>query len=312
MQTREKLVKLQAKANSIFLGKQKVIHLATLSLICQGHLLIEDRPGVGKTTLANMLAKLFGLKESRIQFTNDLLPADLIGSMIFEQKTGDFSFKHGPIFGNLIIADELNRATPKTQSAMLQCMEERSISIDGENYPLPSPFIVMATQNPFQFIGTFELPESQIDRFFMGLIIDYPQREAEKEILLAKQNPREILPQLESMINKEELQLLKQALGNIAVAATLVDYILDIIDASRNRAAGLFPADCLPLSVRAGLDLTMAARAQAYLNDRNYVIPDDIQFVAPAILGHRIAGNKGIAYGVQIVEEALKKIAIKV
>lgn len=311
MQERAKLTQLIDQANNIFLGKQNIIHLATLSILCQGHLLIEDRPGVGKTTLATLLAKLFGLKESRIQFTNDLLPTDLIGAMIYEQRTGEFTFKHGPIFGNMVIADELNRATPRTQSAMLQCMEERSISIDGENYPLPFPFVVMATQNPFQFIGTFELPESQIDRFFMGLVIDYPDRQSEKNILTSSTSARVSIDHLNALLTKEDLLAIKQLISQVHVSDAIVEYILDIIAFSRKENLFEGNADHLPLSVRAGLDLTNAAKAHAFTQGREFVTPDDIQFIAPAIIGHRLGGNRGILFGQNLAEKIIASITVR-
>ncbi len=304
-----KIVEIENRANELFLGKEKIIHLACLSLLCQGHLLIEDRPGVGKTTLASIMAKLFGLNDSRIQFTNDLLPTDLLGAMIYDQQAGAFSFKHGPIFGNLVIADELNRATPKTQSAMLQCMEERSITVDGEHYPLPNPFIVMATQNPFQYVGTFELPESQIDRFFMGLIISYPDRQAESKLLMNSHRPRELLTSVPSILNRDEWTSLTQQIKQVSLSENIVNYILDIIEATRSPNQ-IFPDDIIPLSVRAGLDLSLAAKAEAFYHNRSYVLPDDVQLVASSILGHRLAGNRGMAYGQQMMEQALSRIAI--
>lgn len=309
MQERERIIDLLNQANAIFLGKDKIIRLACLSLLCQGHLLIEDRPGVGKTTLATMLARLFGLQESRIQFTNDLLPADLIGSMIYDQRSAEFTFKHGPIFGNLVIADELNRATPRTQSAMLQCMEERTLTIEGENYPLPFPFIVMATQNPFQFVGTFELPESQIDRFFMGLIIEYPDRQSEKQILTTTTSARAHIEHLTAAVGKDDLIAIKKEIGSIHLSDPLIEYILDIIQYSRsNQNSG---QGMLPLSVRAGIDLTTAAKASAFLEGRNYVTPDDVQYVAPSIIGHRLAGNKGMLFGHEMVKQILEKISVR-
>lgn len=292
------------KASEIFLGKESKIKLALVSLLADGHLLIEDIPGVGKTTLVYLLGKLFNLNVSRIQFTNDLLPADILGTMIFDRESGSFSYNKGPIFGNLILADELNRANPKTQSALLQVMEERSITIEGETYQMDAPFIVMATQNPNQYIGTFELPESQLDRFFMSMSIDLPSRNYEKEIITGGPT-RYAIDSLTPLFDKFELVSMRKNVEKIHVSQEILDYILDLIEEGRRSTT-----DHSNFSVRASIDLTKASKAMAFLNQRDYVTPDDVQAVAPSVLGHRIAMGTGIKRGRIMIEEIIRKVEV--
>ncbi len=269
-------------ANRIILGKAQNLRLALSCLIAGGHLLIEDVPGVGKTTLAHLLARLIGLQFQRIQFTSDLLPADIIGVSIFDRESAAFRFHPGPVFAQLILADEINRATPKTQSALLEAMEERQVTADGETMPLPAPFFVIATQNPTHQIGTFPLPESQLDRFLMRIRIGYPDREAERALLMGEDR-RELLQRQEPVIRPEDLVALQRAAAAVTVSDRLVDYVQALIESTRHSAdfAG-------GLSPRAGLALLSAARAWALIENRDHVLPEDVQAVFPHIAGHRL------------------------
>lgn len=269
-------------ASKIILGKEKTIRLAIACLLSKGHLLIEDLPGVGKTTLAHVLAKLLGLDFSRIQFTSDMLPADILGVSVYERETGQFHFHPGPIFSQLVLADEINRATPKTQSALLEAMEERQVTIEGNTYVLPEPFFVIATQNPSYQIGTFQLPESQLDRFLMRVELGYPDSQAERN-LLANQDPRERITGLETVISTDLLAQLQSLIENIHVSDPLLDYTQNIIKFSRQ--SGDFING---LSPRAGLALLRASRAWALMQGREHVLPDDVQIVLPAVVSHRL------------------------
>lgn len=292
------------KVSEVFLGKESKIKMAMIALLADGHLLIEDIPGVGKTTLVYLIGKIFNLNVSRIQFTNDLLPADILGTMIFDKSSGSFTYNKGPIFGNLILADELNRANPKTQSALLQVMEERSLTIEGESHIMEDPFVVIATQNPNQFIGTFELPESQLDRFFMSISIDLPSRNFEKRIIT--QGPtRNAIDSIEPLFDKYQLIEMRKQVDSIHVSNEVLDYILDLIEEGRRATT-----DHSNFSVRASIDLTKASKAAAFLDERNFVTPDDVQLVAPNILGHRVAMGSGIKRGRIMIEEIIKKIEV--
>lgn len=281
-----KLTETMSVVNELILGKEEVIELATISLLCQGHLLIEDIPGVGKTTMVYIFGKLMNFDVSRIQFTNDLLPSDIIGTPIFKKETEVFEFHKGPLFGNLILADELNRATPKTQSALLQVMEERRVSVDGTEYTMPEPFIIMATQNPHSQMGTYPLPESQLDRFFMGISLGLPSEEYEKKIIQQK-DIRECVDELNPLVDVEEMKSLNRKLWEVHASDELLDYLLRLIKLVRtDMVGGEF------LSPRAGKDLLMASRGRALIHERDYVTPEDIQFVFPYIVGHRVAHDK--------------------
>ena len=274
-------------ASRIILGKPDEIRLAAACLLAGGHLLIEDLPGMGKTTLAHTLARLLGLQFSRIQFTSDLLPADIIGVSIFEREHSGFRFMPGPIFAQLILADEINRATPKTQSALLEAMEERQVTAEGQTRTLPSPFFVIATQNPAHQIGTFALPESQLDRFLMRIELGYPDRAAERA-LLASGGQRARTEELQAQLKAEDLPGLQRQVAEVHAAAPLIDYVQALLEASRQHAAfqhGLSP--------RAGLGLLAAARAWAWLAGRDMVLPDDVQAVFPAVAGHRLRSLHG-------------------
>lgn len=271
-------------AGEIILGKDRALRLAFACLLARGHLLLEDLPGVGKTTLAHVLARLLGLEFQRIQFTSDMLPADILGVSVFNQHDAAFRFHPGPVFCQLVLADEINRATPKTQSALLEAMEERQISAEGRTWALPTPFFVIATQNPADQIGTFPLPESQLDRFLMRIALGYPDRAAER-LLLAGEDRREILANLSPALAPGELDTLFTAARQVHVAPRLLDYIQDLLALSRESADF-----SLGLSPRAGLALIAAARAWALLAGRGHTLPEDVQAVLPAVAGHRLRG----------------------
>jgi len=270
------------QANGIILGKEKAIKLALSCVLARGHLLIEDIPGVGKTTLAHTFAILLGLKFQRIQFTSDLLPADIIGSSVFDKNNNHFEFHPGPIFSDFILADEINRATPKTQSALLEAMEERQVTIEKKTYPMSNPFIVLATQNPGHQIGTFPLPESQLDRFLMRLSIGYPDAAAEKQ-LLNGENTRLKLDSCKTAIDAAQLITLQQQVMAVQTAEPLINYVQALLEFSR--ASPLFSQG---LSPRAGIALIQAAKAWALIDNRTSVYPEDIQAVLPSITDHRL------------------------
>jgi MoxR-like ATPase len=280
-----------AAASRIILGKERQVRLALACILARGHLLIEDLPGVGKTTLAHVLARLLGLDFQRIQFTSDMLPADILGVSIFDRDAGAFRFHPGPVFAHVVLADEINRATPKTQSALLEAMEERQVTVDGETRPLPTPFFVIATQNPAHQIGTFPLPESQLDRFLMRLELGYPDAAAERA-LLAGADRRELLATLTPGLTAGELLIQQDAVRRIHVAEPLIDYVQALAEHSRRCAdwqTGLSP--------RAALALLAAARAWAWLDGRDHVLPEDVQAVLPGVASHRLRPAGGQAPG---------------
>jgi len=273
-------------ANQVILGKPRQVRLALCCLLARGHLLIEDIPGVGKTTLSHTLAKLLGLNYQRIQFTSDILPADIIGASVFDAKNHAFKFHPGPIFNQMVLADEINRATPKAQSALLEAMEEHQVTVEGKTYPLPQPFFVIATQNPSHQIGTFPLPESQLDRFLMRIELGYPDHQAERQ-LLAGQSRRSLCESLSVQLPPEQLQRIQQGVTQVYASSALLDYCQGIINFTRESSeyhCGLSP--------RAGLALLTAAKAWAFMDQRDAVIPEDLQAVLAAVAGHRLrAGN---------------------
>lgn len=268
--------------NQILLGKEVQVRLALTCLLARGHLLIEDLPGMGKTTLSHTLAKVLGLSFQRIQFTSDLLPGDILGTSVFDKDTGQFVFHPGPVFAELVLADEINRATPKSQSALLEAMEEGQVTIEGATRPLPDPFFVIATQNPVSQGGTFALPESQLDRFLMRLSLGYPARAAEKALLLGEAR-RDLLPRLEAVLDHAALAALQDEVPRVRASDALVDYVLRLVEATRTH-----PQFALGLSPRGSLALLGAARAWALLAGRDYVIPEDVQAVLPSVAGHRL------------------------
>jgi MoxR-like ATPase len=276
------LAKLQSNVASVFLGKPETIRLALVALLAEGHLLIEDVPGIGKTLLAKALARSLGCSFHRIQFTPDLLPSDVLGTSVFHQGTGTFVFQPGPLFAQVVLADEINRATPRTQSALLEAMSDHQVSLDGQTHLLGPPFFVLATQNPYEFEGTYPLPESQLDRFLMRLRIGYPQRDAEKSILTGHRSG-EPVEQLQAVLSAEEVVALQRQVRQVRVEETLADYLLDLIAATRYH-----PDIHLGGSTRAALALYRAAQGLALLEGRDYVVPDDIKHLAVAVLAHRI------------------------
>ena len=293
-----------AALDRIILGKSRQVRLALTCLLARGHLLIEDIPGVGKTTLALALARVLGLKFQRVQFTSDLLPADILGVSIFEQQNGAFRFHPGPIFAQLVLADEVNRASPKTQSALLEAMEERQVTSEGETRPLPEPFFVIATQNPTYQIGTFPLPESQLDRFMMRIALGYPPAEAERT-LLSERDRRELLPEIQPALTPAELVALQGQVNAVKATPALLEYVLALVRHTREHV-GLR----MGLSPRAGLSIRRAAQAWALLEGRSGVIPEDVQAVFGAVVGHRLLATAEREAGAPTPEEILAAVAI--
>ena len=301
MRTADTLIKI---LNGVLLGKERQIRLAVCCLISGGHLLIEDLPGMGKTTLATGLSSLLGLSFQRVQFTSDMLPADLIGMSVMNRESGKFEFRKGPVFTQVLLADEINRGSPRTQSALLEAMAERQVSVDRETYPLPEPFFVIATQNPQDQSGTYTLPESALDRFMMRIEIGYPAREAERNILLGKKTEG----RLDAITDASEIIEIRKEAAAVKASDAALDYIQDLIAASRSDAK--IPN---PLSPRAAIALLAASRSWAYLDSRDYVIPEDVQAVFPAVAEHRMrrgAGTIGDLNGLS--EHILKSVGVSV
>jgi MoxR-like ATPase len=293
------------QVGGIVLGKEMQIRLALACLLARGHLLIEDIPGVGKTTLAHALATSLGLGFQRIQFTSDLLPADILGASIYNRDSGSFQFHPGPIFSHVVLADEVNRATPKAQSALLEAMEEHQVTIEGETRRLPHPFFVIATQNPSFQVGTFPLPESQLDRFLMRIRLGYPDRLAERALLQGT-NRRDLLDELTPRLRPENLAQLQQDVRYVHVAPALLDYVQALVGHTRisaDYAGGLSP--------RASLALLSAGRAWALIYGRRHVTPEDVQAVLPAVVGHRLVPANGSAVnGAEAGERLIRQVAV--
>ncbi len=268
--------------NGVLLGKEQQIKLSLACLFARGHLLIEDLPGMGKTLLSHALAKVLGLSYNRIQFTSDVLPSDIIGATIFDKQANAFRFVQGPLFAQVVLADEINRATPKSQSALLEAMEERQVTADGESMPLPEPFFVIATQNPATQTGTFPLPESQLDRFLMRIELGYPEPAAERELLLHGDR-RVVVEQLPAIIGITELRQIQAGVDSIKVSEPLVDYVQRLVSFSRQGSEFAFG-----LSPRGALALMQSAKAWALLNSRSHVVPEDVQAVLPSVVEHRL------------------------
>lgn len=287
--------------NKIILGKSHQVQLALTAILASGHLLVEDLPGMGKTTLAHALYKVLGLDYNRVQFTSDLLPSDLIGASVFNAQTSSFSFHHGPIFSSIFLADELNRATPKAQSALLEAMEEGQVSVDGKTYPLPNPFFVIATQNPQSQSGTFPLPESQLDRFMLRISLGYPDPEIERDILTGKKG-RAALADVQQIISKENLLAIQAQVENIAVSDTLLDYVQRLI--AQTRQDDLCQ---LGLSPRGAIALVKSAKCWALIQGRDHTLPEDVQAVFVAAVGHRIIG-KTETQGDQLARHILQTV----
>ena len=291
---------LEKTVGQVVRGKEDVIRLAVVSLLAGGHVLIEDVPGVGKTTLAHALARAVGLHFQRIQFTSDLLPSDIIGVSIYRQQEQRFEFVPGPLFANVVLADEINRATPKTQSALLEAMSERKVSVERHRYTLPSPFLVLATQNPLEHLGTFPLPESQLDRFLMSLEMGYPPRAEERQLLLSG-GVDDLVDQLPAALRPEQLLELQAAARLVQVNEKLVDYILAIAEATRRSAEF-----ALPISTRGAQSLHRATQAMALCEGRGFASPDDVKKLALPVLGHRVTLRRG--GGLEETRAALRRL----
>jgi len=306
--SRSNAEKILNNVKKVIVGKDNVVELALTALLSRGHLLIEDVPGVGKTTLAKSLARSLGCEFRRIQFTPDLLPSDITGVSVYNQKSGDFEFRPGPVIAQVVLADEINRASPKTQSALLECMEERQITVDGVTHPMPRPFLVMATLNPIEYEGTFPLPEAQLDRFLLRLSLGYPTLEDEMAIMEAqqRQHPLESLGQV---VSAQELLALQEDVTGIRVDPLVREYIARVVEKSRSH-----PAVYLGASPRGSLALYRSAQALALLQGRDYVLPDDVKTLSVPALAHRLilepsARMEGKA-SKQIVEETLASIPV--
>ncbi|MDQ6659430.1 MAG: MoxR family ATPase [Chloroflexota bacterium] len=301
---------VRQNASRVIVGKEEVIDLLMVALLCEGHVLFEDVPGIGKTTLAKSLAKSLGCSFQRIQFTPDLLPSDITGITFYNQKKGEFEFRPGPLLSQIVLADEINRATPRTQSALLEAMEERQMSIERETIALPRPFIVIATQNPIELEGTFPLPEAQLDRFLMRLRLDYPTQ-SEERLILQRFKEEQPLEELAPVLNAAQLRLLQQSIRRVRVESIVEMYIVDLVRATRNHNSVE-----LGVSPRGTLALYRATQAYAAISGRNYTIPDDVKHMARYVLSHRlIATSQSRLHGhvmEQIIDDVLHSVPVPV
>lgn len=298
------LNELIQQTSGVFLDKQEAVQLSCVCLLAGGHLLIEDVPGVGKTTLVQTLGQLLGLKTHRIQFTVDLMPGDILGGHIYNPKEHEFHFHPGPLFAELILADELNRASPRTQSALLQSMEEGVVSLDGKNWQLPQPFFVIATQNPNQNLGTFPLPESQLDRFMLSLELNYASKSTEIKIFQSSDRRKKI-QQLQPLLNAESILKIQETVDAVHVSDIVAEYAGRLLENSRREE---FPGEAL--STRAGIALIKAAKAWAYLEDRDYLKPEDLQSLIKPVFAHRLGGNNGLRQGREWAEQLAEQTAV--
>ncbi|NLK42848.1 MAG: MoxR family ATPase [Tissierellia bacterium] len=288
--------KIVENVSKVIVGKEREIELITISFLSGGHVLLEDIPGMGKTMLIKAFSKTLNLPFNRIQFTPDLLPSDITGINFYNQKSGDFQFREGPLFSNIVLTDEINRATPRTQSALLEAMEEKQITADGVTRKLNMPFMVLATQNPVESYGTFPLPEAQLDRFFMRIKLGYPTKEEEK--LIIRKNIKNPLDNIEPVVDKEELDYVLSNISKVTIEEDVMDYLVNIVNETRNK-------DNIQLGVspRGSIALFKACQAYAAINGRDYIIPEDIKFMAPYVLNHRI-----IASGISNIEDSIELI----
>ena len=300
--------RLMGNVEKVIVGKSEVIRLTVIGMLCQGHLLIEDVPGTGKTMLAKSLARSIGGSFNRIQFTPDMLPSDVTGVSMFNQKTGEFEYRPGPVMANIVLTDEVNRATPKTQSALLEAMEERQVTVDGVTHALPRPFMVQATQNPIEYEGTFPLPEAQVDRFLLRVRLGYPAIEDEIRIL-ERQRYRHPIDQLEQVCSVDELMQMQEAIKDVYMSIALKRYIVDLSNQTRQHEEVYLGA-----SPRGSLALYRTSQARAAMNGRDYVLPDDIKFLAVPTLAHRVILGPGARLrdisAQQIVEEILSALPV--
>ena len=302
--TRQRLDAAIAQVNEVLVGKNQPIRMAFACLLAGGHLLVEDVPGVGKTTLAHALATTLGLSFRRIQFTSDLLPTDIMGVSVFDRDSGAFRFQQGPIFAQLLLADEINRATPKTQSALLEAMAEGQVTVDGASRALPEPFFVVATQNPLDMAGTYPLPDSQLDRFMLRISLDYPDAEAERRLLTGEDRGA-MLERMAARLSGPDIMTLRQQVRAVTASPALLDYVQALVTASRKH-----PDIRTGLSPRAGLALLACARAWALLGNRDYTLPEDVQAVFVAIAGHRLIPARNLARDT-LAQALLETVAVE-
>ena len=304
----ELLTRIRAAVGQVIAGKQEAVELLLSAVLAGGHVLVEDVPGVGKTTLAKAIARVFQVEFSRVQFTPDLLPADILGSPVLDPRSGSFSFHEGPVFTHVLLADEINRASPRTQSALLEAMSEAQVSVDGTTYRLEPPFFVFATQNPHEFAGTYPLPEAQLDRFLVRVTLGYPSESAELDMLYARQN-QDPLDRLDAIATREDLLTMQAAVREVEVRPAVGRYLLSLVTASGGQAVVVLGA-----SPRGALALFRAAQAYAYAQGRAYVSPDDVQRLAAPVLGHRIALTPEARYGgrgpARVLEDIVRSLRV--
>jgi len=303
-QLRQALREAQDQVNALVLGKVPEVRLAFVALLSGGHLLIEDLPGLGKTTLAHALASSLGLSFQRVQFTSDLLPADVLGVSVYEAGSRQFQFHPGPVFTHVLLADEINRAPPRTQSALLEAMAEQQVTLDGQTHPLPDPFFVIATQNPVDLSGTFPLPDSQLDRFLLRLAMGYPSAQAERELLRGSDR-RDLIARAVPKLDDTQVRALREAVGQVHASDALIDYVQALLTRSRQHAGVR-----VGLSPRAGLALLRAARAHALLLGRGHVVPEDVQTLFVAVAGHRLVAEAESSSGPALARAILQTVAV--
>ncbi|BBO50557.1 ATPase AAA [Stenotrophomonas maltophilia] len=303
-QLRQALREAQDQVNALVLGKVPEVRLAFVALLSAGHLLIEDLPGLGKTTLAHALASSLGLSFQRVQFTSDLLPADVLGVSVYEAGSRQFQFHPGPVFTHVLLADEINRAPPRTQSALLEAMAEQQVTLDGQTHPLPDPFFVIATQNPVDLSGTFPLPDSQLDRFLLRLAMGYPSAQAERELLRGSDR-RDLIARAVPKLDDTQVRELRDAVGQVHASDALIDYVQALLTRSRQHAGVR-----VGLSPRAGLALLRAAKAHALLLGRGHVVPEDVQTLFVAVAGHRLVAEAESSSGPALARAILQTVAV--